>query len=182
MKNFKVLLILLLITLATGYLYYINIITAPEYKTVDLDSHDTDIIVEDVESEIVNIYVPDKRKKNLKKQEIEISDYEDLNQKVKLIFNKLIEKNNLIRNNTRVINVFIDDEKLYLNVNDVLKEGINNSTEELLVIYSIVNTITDLNGITQVKILIENKEVETLGGYINLSDFFKKDNLLLKGD
>jgi len=45
-----------------------------------------------------------------------------------------------------------------------------NETEERLLIYSIVNTLCDLPGISSVKILIEGDRIETLSGTIYLID------------
>ncbi|SMB89306.1 PrcB C-terminal [Desulfonispora thiosulfatigenes DSM 11270] len=56
---------------------------------------------------------------------------------------------------------------------------VSGSKDESLVVYSIVNTLTELPGIEKVKFLIEGNEVETLAGNISLKDPIDRNAELL---
>ncbi|HPT83688.1 MAG TPA: GerMN domain-containing protein [Limnochordia bacterium] len=53
------------------------------------------------------------------------------------------------------------------------------STGEILTVYSIVNSLTDLDGIEQVQILVENQVIDTLAGHLNLQRALRKDHTAL---
>lgn len=64
----------------------------------------------------------------------------------------------------------IENKLLTLNFNAALRDNHwGGSTGEMMTIYSIVNTYTKLQQIDKVKILIENEEVETLVGHLDLT-------------
>jgi germination protein M len=54
------------------------------------------------------------------------------------------------------------------------------STGEILTVYSIVNTLTELPEIEQVRFLIEGEEIETLTGHLDLSQPVYPDEGLIK--
>jgi len=51
---------------------------------------------------------------------------------------------------------------------------------EMLLVYSIVNTLTDMDGIIKVQFLVEGKQTDTLAGTICLSDPFLKNYGIIK--
>ncbi len=53
------------------------------------------------------------------------------------------------------------------------------STAELLTVYAIVNTLTEIDGIAKVQILIENERSDTLTGHINLTEPLQRDYTIL---
>lgn len=54
------------------------------------------------------------------------------------------------------------------------------STAELLTVYSIVNTLTELNNITKVQFLIEGQKVETFGEMVFDEPFTRNESLILQ--
>jgi len=80
--------------------------------------------------------------------------------------------------------VFIADRVAYLDFSRTLKENHpGGSTQELVTVYGIVNTIVDnFNSIDMVQLLIEGQEVDTLAGHINTDRALSRRQLnLLEG-
>ncbi|NLM41477.1 MAG: GerMN domain-containing protein [Firmicutes bacterium] len=50
------------------------------------------------------------------------------------------------------------------------------STGEILTVYAIVNSLTDVEGVAQVQILVEDQVVDTLAGHLNLRRALSKDH------
>ena len=64
----------------------------------------------------------------------------------------------------------IEDKTIILNFNEELRVNHwGGSTGETMTVYSIVNTYTSLKEIEKVKILLEEKEIETLVGHLDLT-------------
>ncbi len=81
-----------------------------------------------------------------------------------------------------ILSVDIYEDTAYVNLSQNFKDscdGISSKTEMLLV-YSIVNTVTAMDGITKVQFLIEGKQTDTLAGYLCLSDPFLKNYGIIK--
>lgn len=75
----------------------------------------------------------------------------------------------------------IKGDTAYLDFNRALVENHwGGSTGEIMTVYSIVNTMTQFSAINSVKILIENKEVESLAGHLDLSVAMERDEKLIK--
>ena len=53
------------------------------------------------------------------------------------------------------------------------------STGEILTVYGIVNSLTDIAGVERVQILVENQIIETLAGHLNLQRALVKDHSAL---
>ncbi|HEY8497940.1 MAG TPA: GerMN domain-containing protein, partial [Limnochordales bacterium] len=53
------------------------------------------------------------------------------------------------------------------------------TTGELLTVYGIVNTLTQLPGIRQVQIVVEGRPVETLAGHVDLTQPLEADPSLV---
>ncbi len=71
---------------------------------------------------------------------------------------------------TKLIDYQLDNKKLTLNFNRALKTNHwGGSTGELLTVYSIVNSYTALSEVESVKILLEEEEVESLVGHLDLT-------------
>lgn len=76
---------------------------------------------------------------------------------------------------TKLKGLAVKDRVAYVDVSDdILKTPHRGSASETLVVASIVNTLTGIEGIDKVQILIEGKEVETLYGHMDLSRPFSR--------
>ncbi|MFP4662221.1 MAG: GerMN domain-containing protein [Halanaerobiales bacterium] len=81
----------------------------------------------------------------------------------------------------QLINIELRGDIAYLNFNRALVENHwGGSTGEILTVYSIVNTMTQFQEINSVKILIENEEVVTLVGHLDLSVPLERDDEIIK--
>ncbi|MEN6389789.1 MAG: GerMN domain-containing protein [Syntrophomonas sp.] len=54
------------------------------------------------------------------------------------------------------------------------------STGEMMTIYSLVNSLTDLQGIQQVQLLVEGKKLETLKGHLEISEPLTRNPDIIK--
>ncbi|MDK2824524.1 MAG: germination protein [Clostridia bacterium] len=90
---------------------------------------------------------------------------------------------NVLPEGTKVLGYKFDAEKglITLDLSEHV-QGVAGSMGETLAVYSIVNTLTELPGVERVKILVEGKEVETIGGHIYLGDPLTRDLELLEGN
>ncbi|MBC7329596.1 GerMN domain-containing protein [bacterium] len=72
---------------------------------------------------------------------------------------------------TRLISAEVKGDTAYLNFSKELKDNfLGGSTNEMLVVYGIVNTACSINGIKRVQILIEGKNIESLGGHLEIME------------
>ena len=134
---------------------------------------------------IVKIYTPNDSLDSLVSSDIEIVK-EDFSSEVKSIFNAIHEHSNyqikdengnyypFMDSDITLLNSYLVGDKLYLNLSSDIAENIQNKEQELLIIYSLVNTYTSLEGINRVKILIDDIEVKKLKWY-NLRTFYTKN-------
>lgn len=80
-----------------------------------------------------------------------------------------------------ILKIEIKGETAYLSFNKAL---VNNhwggSTGEIMTVYSIVDTMTQFSEISSVQILIENEQVETLVGHLDLSAPLVRDEKIIK--
>lgn len=82
---------------------------------------------------------------------------------------------------TKVLGVSIKNEIAYVNFsNELRKNHPGGSLGEILTIYSIVNTLTELPYIKRVQILINGAVIESLAGHIDISEPLEKDLSILK--
>lgn len=148
------------------------------------------------EYETIEIFIPNIKLNKLEKMRVKILKVESKNDKIRLVYNKIVEKSRendddlnentkhleeasqeadeLFFNKIKLLDVFSKDKKVYLNFDSKLRNSIVSEKQELLIIYSLVNSITSVRGVDKVKLLINNKSVKTLKFY-NVSDFFERD-------
>ena len=142
------------------------------------------------EYERIIIYVPDKELKKLEQKAVKIKKTDNMGDKIRMTFEE-IQKNSdfkIMYNDEenkdqqadyfdygiRIINVYYEGKDLYLNFNHRLKSGIKTREQELMVIYSLVNSYTSFEEFDRVKILINNQNIDMLK-YYNIFGFFEKD-------
>jgi len=77
---------------------------------------------------------------------------------------------------TKVNEVYIADDIVYVDLSeDILNNHSGGSSSELMTIYSIVNSLTEIPPIKGVQILIEGKQRESLAGHLDISMPFLRD-------
>lgn len=144
------------------------------------------------EKSIINIYYFDPKSLELIPEEREFSFY-----KWKLLFKKdeivkevLMELIKGPRNSklktpiplgTRILGVSIKKDIAYVNFSKELKKNHpGGSLGEILTIYSIVNTLTELPFIKKVQILIDSAIIESLAGHMDISEPLERDLNILR--
>ncbi len=63
---------------------------------------------------------------------------------------------------------------------DLLQKKVGGSMNEILLVGSIVNTLTELPGVDSVQILVEGKKIETISGHLDLTDPIKRNESIIK--
>ena len=181
MEKKIIIIIIAIITIVNGCFYYKYIIN---YNKTPKELGVVKNIDEEIkkDGEQINIYVPNKEYTFLNRNEVVLAEKKNTKEKIIAIFNYMNNNNNLFSKEERLKKIYFEQGKLYISISNNFKAKITNAQEELMFIYSIVNTLTEIEGVKEIKILVENKEIKSLGGYIDSSDFFKKDKLLIKGD
>lgn len=185
--------IILLITLTS-----IFIISFVFYKIIihDYDFSKAKIVYKEEKKaeifdyEFVNIFVPNKEFKKLEQKAVKIKRVDNKSEKIQLIFEELKRELNFkfyyyddsqkkieadyFDYGIRVQNSYFDGNDLYINLNNAFITNIKTKEQELMLIYSIVNTYTDFGDIKRIKILINNQVLENLK-YYKISVFFERD-------
>lgn len=81
-----------------------------------------------------------------------------------------------------IISVNVYTDTAYIDLSDNFKNACSglSSKNEMLLVYSIVNTITAMDGVNKVQFLVNGQQTETLAGYLCLSDPFLKNYGIIK--
>lgn len=89
--------------------------------------------------------------------------------------------NKTIPEGVKVLGVTVDKEIARINFNRALsKNHWGGSTGERMTVYSIVNTMTQFDSIQKVQILIEEEEINTLVGHLDLTEPLSENESLYK--
>ncbi|MGB9876987.1 MAG: GerMN domain-containing protein [bacterium] len=82
---------------------------------------------------------------------------------------------------TKLLSAEVKGDTAFLNFSKELKENFSGgSTNEMLVVYGIVNTACSIDGIKRVQILIEGRKIESLGGHLEIIEPLEPDKELVK--
>lgn len=121
----------------------------------------------------VNLYFSDSQAMYLIPEKRKISQIPSL---VRQAVNELIkgpENSDFYRTipeGTQVNEVYISDDIVYIDLSEeIFKNHPGGSSGELMTVYSIVNTLTEIPPIKGVQILVEGNEMESLVGHIDIS-------------
>lgn len=79
-------------------------------------------------------------------------------------------------NNTRVLSFSIKDGIAYANLSSHAKYAMTKAKEKAC-LKSIIMSLSELQSVNKVKIMIDNKNVESLGGNFNISKPFSKEDV-----
>lgn len=177
-KKTLIIVIILIIAIAiTGILLWQN-----KNKNIEEDiiQPEEEISDEQMRTSLVTLYYINKETKELLPEGRTIDVKNLLTNPYETLINLLIEgpKNEkletTIPNETKILDVELKDDVVYLNLsNEFIENHLNGEDVEKLTISTIVNTLTELNEVNGVKILIngqENKEFKD--GKVNFKDVF----------
>ena len=168
MKNKKILIILILIIIILAVLGFFILKKVEENKEIEEITEyvpEEEISIEGLRQTIVSLYFNQKDTNTLVPEARNIDVKELLKDPYKTLVNLLIEGpkseklEKVIPDGTKINKIEIKEKIVYL---DLSKEFIENhkggAEAESRTVYSIVNTLTQLNEVEAVKILINNKE------------------------
>lgn len=166
----KIVGILWIITILSGYLYF-NSLNKGLPKTV-FERRD---ITRMIEKQKLYIFYPNDGQ--LVSEEIETIKSTGENDIIRETLNKTIEKLKnlkLIPNINEKTEVFYYkvDSTLYLDLPEKIFSNVKSPKEEILLIYSFVNTLTNLDSVEEIKILINGIDADKVK-YSNLKGKFK---------
>ncbi len=121
----------------------------------------------------VNLYFSDSQAMYLVPEKRKIPQTPSLARQVVIELIKGPENSNLyptIPKETQVNEVYIADDIVYIDLSEeIFKNHPGGSSGELMTVYSIVNTLTEITPIRGVQILVEGNEKESLVGHIDIS-------------
>ncbi|HCL89943.1 MAG TPA: hypothetical protein DHW70_01260 [Candidatus Atribacteria bacterium] len=121
----------------------------------------------------VNLYFSDSQAMYLVPEKRKISQTPSLARQAVIELIKGPESSELyptIPGGTQVNEVYIVDDIVYIDLSEeILKNHPGGSSGELMTVYSIVNTLTEIPPIKGVQILVEGNEAESLVGHIDIS-------------
>lgn len=151
-----------------------------------ISASDINIQTEEYHSEIrqVALYFADKAESRLIREmrSITITDQQPIEQ---YIINELIKGTDekglrsLLNDNTVLVSVNVEDNICYLNFKSgFLAENSRDENHNRLVIYSIVNSLTELQTISRVQLYMDGKRVDSFGT-INIKDYLMRDTSVI---
>lgn len=180
------LVILGVLTVVSGIYYYSLVVKKNPPKVI----YQGEKQVKEIVRESLTIYVPTESGESLGEKQVEIIIGDTPEARVKNIFEALKENLNytisftdddgkvveakFLDDAVQLMDVYIDGRDIYLNLNYHFRDNMKTISQEIFVIYSIVNTLTEDGRYRRVKFLINDKEVEQLNFY-KLSDFYERN-------
>ncbi len=149
---------------------YFNITKDKSIKTIDANG----VNIEEKAKEKVTIYIPAEDGRALIKKDENIEESQSRRDKSVKVVAKVIEvlqNDGFLENkDITILNIYFSEDTAYIDLSSSSKEMDDNSRKNLLNIYSIVNSLTELGNVSRVKILINGKD-----GSKNLSKFYNRN-------
>lgn len=154
-----------------------------------ISASDINLETEEYHSEIrqVALYFADETKTKLVREmrSIKITDQQPIEQ---YIINELIKgtqkkgNKSLLSDDTVLVSVDVEDNICYLNFkSSFITENSGEDTHEKLVIYSIVNSLTELQTIGRVQLYMDGKRIDEFGS-IRIKDYLSRDTTIISGE
>lgn len=165
-------------------------ITNPEGAVMGfIEASDINLETEEFSSELrdVTLYFADSTESGLVREErtIKITDQQPIEQ---YIINELIagpddkQLRPLLSGDTALVSATVQDNICYLNfMSDFIKKNSGNAAHEALVIYSIVNSLTELNTISRVQFYMDGKRVDNFGS-VEIKEYLSRDTSIIRED
>jgi len=129
---------------------------------------------------LVTLYFPDKGRQYLVRENRVIEH--TIEQPEKLILEELIkgpvnQRNaDIIPSNVRVYSIVTKNDITYVHLSNEFKSDMKfGSNNEVLAIYSIVNSLTELKTVKNVRLIVEGEEADVLQKYMPLNHVYKQD-------
>lgn len=150
-------------------------------KLTDLSNKITKIeIPKDLKKEepkfIATLFIPNEKKDTLISEDIDLKETifnkTDIFEKVvkHLILN--LEKKGILKKENYEYKIYLKDKDIYLDLDSEILLNAKTPEEEVLIIYSFVNTLLSLGEYEKVILLIDGKYKEKVN-FVNISNFYK---------
>lgn len=156
-----------------GYIYFLGRqeVSIPEDREKGVKKEES---LRNADLTIIRIYYPLKdrlimEERNVKRQSSSPAMAESILEE--FLKGPSMENGSIIPQGTRLLNVFIGkDGILYIDLSDEIRRNFQGDAyAELLLLKGLYESIiSNLSGIEDVKVLVEGKEIESLGGHISL--------------
>ncbi|HER24220.1 MAG TPA: sporulation protein [Candidatus Atribacteria bacterium] len=134
----------------------------------------------------VNLYFSDSQAMYLQPEKRKISQTSSLARQVVIELIKGPESSDLyptIPPETQVNEVYIADEIVYVDLSEeIFTNHPGGSSGELMTVYSIVNTLTEIPSIKGVQILVEGNQKDSLAGHVDISMPLLRDQDWIKSE
>lgn len=142
-------------------------------KTIKTVFTRSDEVPKETNDKIYIFYPQDEKITNMELIIPKLNSKDELINKTIIEITKKLEENNLIPLiESREISYYISNDKIYLDLPEKIFNNVTNAKAELLIIYSFVNSLTNIDGIENVRILINNADLEKVK-YANLLKDYK---------
>lgn len=129
-----------------------------------------------IDSISINIYVPNKENTALVSKQINLKETEqNKTAQLKLITTNLIKilnEQKILKEDNYPFEIYLKDKDIYLDLDSKILLCAKTPQEELLIIYSFVNTLISAEEADKVIILINGDEKDKVN-FVNLSKFYK---------
>lgn len=183
MKGKRILIVLTILLIIGGIIFFCTRNRQEEVVQSEITPEE-EISEEQERKTMISLYFKDKETNELAKENRMIDAKILANNPYKALVEMLIEGSKvenlqtIIPEGTKINNVDIKGNVVYI---DFSKEFINNHEggleNEIKTVYSIVDTLTELNEVTFVKILIDGEEnLEFLDGFMNFRENFERND------
>lgn len=151
------------LVVVTGITYFQMKKSSEQINVVELDKKEN-MVVEEGKVEKATLYILSDKGDKLTKKEEEIPHYIKSKDKIRKIVQLSIEnlyKNKMIKTSQIEIgNIFITEDITYIDLEADMLELKAENRKNLLAIYSIVNSVTEIGNIQKIKFLIDGREEE----------------------
>lgn len=174
-KIYTRLAVLWILAAVLGFAYHRAEVRA---KTPEIVFTRTNEAPKDLKDKIYIFYSDNQAVKNM---EIEIPKVKTKDELLKAtiteVFKKMENDNIIPEIDLKDVSYYVVDKKIYLDIPEKTFENVKDAKSELLVIYSFVNTLTNINGIESVRFLINSTDIEKVK-YANLTrDYTYRKNI-----
>jgi len=178
---------LLIILLAIMVAYYIYYLAAQKNVGQDLLKHKKAVAMANINSSSANqsttinvtYYTPDSQGQTLQSTTSSVqlpSGYAEYDLLKMLVTSYIAQDNNWIDPSTQVINLFVQNGTVYLNLSSGFTSKMDNAAHTQLIIDGLVDTIiANDSNISQVAFLINGQASSTISQNMNNQQFFKYD-------
>lgn len=180
MKNNAIYLLLTIILTTSVTIFYTNERNTNEGLRIEISP------ISEEKAELATLYFPDKGRQYLVRENRIITQNRE--QKEKLILEELIKGPKKKKNGTvispkvKINSIISRNDVTYIDLSSEFKHNMEfGSNSEILAIYSVVNSLTELKTIKNVKLTVDGQEKGFLQKYMPL-DYIYKRNLELVND